>query len=233
MSSSHKMIRVTALSEETCFWSPTGRGLKSVGSLLVLLFVLIVVSGCVRNNERTPAAPATSAQKPLQETVEPTQNSPPAQAESVAKPKSDAAVEAADEDEVAKVVYHADFADPRRFSAMLTSINNMVTTYQNDFIEYDVRIVFVSHGIRFLTDDKLANTPFAEDAAMAERRASNKGRLLSLYKVHDVKLELCDITRAAINMPKEAFYEQVDFVTSGVVQIAKLQKQGFSYLKIE
>ena len=33
-----------------------------------------------------------------------------------------------------KVVYHADFADPRRFSAMLTSINNMVTTYQSDLV---------------------------------------------------------------------------------------------------
>ena len=37
-----------------------------------------------------------------------------------------------------KVVYHADFSDPRRFSAMLTSINNMVTYYQNELIEYDV-----------------------------------------------------------------------------------------------
>ncbi len=233
MSNSHKMIRVTALPEETRFWSPTGRGLKSVVSLLVLAFILIAVSGCDGNNEQTSAAPAASVQEPIQETPEPVQEAPPAQAEMVAEPETATDVEAADEDEVAKVVYHADFADPRRFSAMLTSINNMVTTYQNDFIEYDVRIVFVSHGIRFLTDDKLANTPFAEDAAMAERRASNKGRLLSLRKVQDVKLELCEITRAAINLPKEAIYELVDFVPSGVVQIAELQKQGFSYLKIE
>ena len=66
-------------------------------------------------------------------------------------------------DDVMKVVYHADYASPRRLSAMLTSINNMVTTYQNDLVEYDVRIVFVSYGIRFLTKDKLAKTPFAED----------------------------------------------------------------------
>jgi hypothetical protein len=41
------------------------------------------------------------------------------------------------EEEVARVVYHADYADPRRFSAMLTSINNMVTHYQNELIDYD------------------------------------------------------------------------------------------------
>ena len=34
-----------------------------------------------------------------------------------------------EEDDVVKVVYHADFSDPRRFSAMLTSINNMATYY--------------------------------------------------------------------------------------------------------
>ena len=39
---------------------------------------------------------------------------------------------------------------------MLTSINNMMTHYQNQFMDADVRIVFVAHGIRFLTDDDLA-----------------------------------------------------------------------------
>ncbi len=100
------------------------------------------------------------------------------------------------EDDVIKVVYHADFADPRRFSAMLTSINNMVTHYQNELIEYDVRIVFVAHGIRFLTGDKLENTPFAADAALDERRDNLAGRLGSLNTVQGVKLELCDITRS-------------------------------------
>ena len=136
-------------------------------------------------------------------------------------------------DDVAKVVYHADFSDPRRFSAMLTSINNMVTFYQNELIDYDVRIVFVAHGIRFVTDDKLEGTPFAEDAQMAERRANNAGRLESLRSVQDVKLELCDITRSQINLDAGKLYEGVDSVPSGVVRIADLQRDGFAYIKIE
>ncbi len=138
----------------------------------------------------------------------------------------------ADED-VVKVVYHADFADPRRFSAMLTSINNMVTYYQNELIEYDIRIVFVAHGIRFVTDDKLVGTPFAEDVAMAERRANNAGRLSALHSVQDVKLELCDITRSQINLDADKLYDGVDQVPSGVVQLAQLQSEGFAYIKIE
>jgi len=135
--------------------------------------------------------------------------------------------------EVAKVVYHADFADPRRFSAMLTSVNNMVTHYQNELIEYDVRIVFVAHGVRFVTDDKLSGTPFEEDAAMAERRQNNAGRLQALHGVQGVKLELCDITRSQIGLDPDRLYEGVELVPSGVVQLAKLQSEGFAYIKIE
>jgi intracellular sulfur oxidation DsrE/DsrF family protein len=132
-----------------------------------------------------------------------------------------------------QVVYHADFADPRRFSAMLTSINNMLNFYENELTEADVRIVFVAHGIRFLTDDGLANTPFAEDEELRERRENLKGRLLSLAKVRGVELELCDITRSQIKLPNDDVYESVKLVPSGVVRIAELQKQGCAELKIE
>jgi intracellular sulfur oxidation DsrE/DsrF family protein len=140
---------------------------------------------------------------------------------------------AAAADDVVKVVYHADFADPRRFSAMLTSINNMVTYYQNQLVEYDVRIVFVAHGIRFLTDDNLADTPFAADEALEERRANLSGRLSALNTVQGVKLELCDITRSGIGLSASKLYKNVQTVPSGVVRIAELQRDGFAYIKIE
>lgn len=144
-----------------------------------------------------------------------------------------AAETAADSDEVAKVVYHADYADPRRFSAMLTSINNMVTYYQDELLDYDVRIVFVAHGIRFLTDDGLAGTPFASDDALEERRSNLQGRLSALNSVQGVKLELCDITRSQIKLPEDKLYDGVLAVPSGVVRLAELQRQGFAYIKIE
>lgn len=139
----------------------------------------------------------------------------------------------AQEDDIIKVVYHADFANPRRMSAMITSINNMVTTYKSDLVDYDVRIVFVSHGIRFLTRDKLAKTPFAEDKELAERKDNLMQRLASLQNVHDVKLELCDITRQTVNLDAKKLMPDVKLVRSGVVQIAELQRQGFAYLKVE
>jgi len=140
---------------------------------------------------------------------------------------------AAADDDTVKVVYHADFADPRRFSAMLTSINNMVTHYQNELIEYDVRIVFVAHGIRFVTGDRLTGTPFEEDTEMAERRANNAGRLQALQDVQEVKLELCDITRTQVGLAEDKLYSGVTLVPSGVVQLATLQSEGFAYIKVE
>ena len=132
-----------------------------------------------------------------------------------------------------RVVYHADFADPRRFSAMLTSINNMINTYRNDLIDFDIKIVFVAYGIRFVTDDELRDTPFTEDAALAERRENLKGRLLSLHKVHGVDLELCNITRSEVGLPVEKLYSGMTTVESGVVRIAELQRQNYAYIKIE
>lgn len=138
------------------------------------------------------------------------------------------------EDNVTRVVYHVDYAEPRRYSAMLTSINNMVTHYKNNFTQYDVRIVFVAHGIRFVTDNKLANTPFAEDKQLADQRKNLRGRLSTLASLHNVKLELCDITRSEVSLDKTELYDKVSLVPSGVVRLAQLQNEkGFAYIKTE
>ena len=96
----------------------------------------------------------------------------------------------------------------------------MVSTYQSELKEYDVRIVFVSYGIRFVTHDKLAGTPFAEDAALKQRRAELLGRLATLRDNEGVKLELCEITREAVHLPREKIIPGVALVPSGVVRIA-------------
>jgi intracellular sulfur oxidation DsrE/DsrF family protein len=155
-------------------------------------------------------------------------SSAPAQAQAQAQAQAPARAQ------VARVVYHADFSDPRRFSSMLTSINFMVTHYTNEMIDFDVRVVFNSHGIRFLTDDPLTGTPFAADAALVQQRDNLRGRLLALHQVHRVKLELCEITRAQVNLDRAKLYPGVELVPSGVVRIAQLQNElGFAYLKIE
>ncbi len=183
-------------------------------SILALVLVLIAL-------QRLSLPAATAIPAPAASVQEETSATQPQEAT------------AEDNSEIRKVVWHADFADPRRFSAMLTSINNMITTFQDNLFDYDVRIVFVSYGIRFLTNDKLAGTPFEEDAELAKQRPDLIERLKSLQDIQEVKLELCEITRVAVGLPKEKLIEGVISVPSGVVQIGELQQQGFAYLKVE
>src|SRR3990170_8818114 len=135
--------------------------------------------------------------------------------------------------QVAKVVWHVDFTEPRRLSAMIQHVNNMVTTYQGNLEDYDVRIVFIAGGIRFVTADPLKGTPFEEDAAYRAARPDLIVRLQQLRTLHEVKLELCEITREQLQLPKEKVIEGVAPVRSGVVRIAELQAKGFAYLKVE
>lgn len=46
-----------------------------------------------------------------------------------------------------------------------------------------------------------------------------------------VKFEVCEITVTGRGLKKNQFIEEVTFTPSGVVRVAKLQKQGFAYIK--
>ncbi|HKJ87811.1 MAG TPA: DsrE family protein [Gammaproteobacteria bacterium] len=132
-----------------------------------------------------------------------------------------------------KVVFHVDYPGVRRFSAELTSIYNMVHHYRNQLRDYDVRIVANSYGVRYFTDNPLKDTPFEAGKDLQERRENLRGRIKSLMDTYGVQVEICDITRNQLKLPKDAFYDGVKFVDSGVVEVARLQRQGFAYIKAE
>jgi hypothetical protein len=133
----------------------------------------------------------------------------------------------------AKVVYHVDFNDVTRYSATLTSVNNLLNAYESDLRDYEVSIVFVGQGIRFVTDDILKGTPYMADKALLDRRTELKGRLDTLIKLKGVKALLCDKTRDEIALDKSKVYDGIILTPSGVATIADLQMQGFAYLKIQ
>ncbi len=133
----------------------------------------------------------------------------------------------------AKVVYHVDFNDVTRYSATLTSINNIINAYEGELRDYEVSVVFVGQGIRFVTDDALKGTPYVADKALLDRRAELRGRLETLIKIKAVKALLCDKTRDEIALDKSKIYPGVSLTPSGVATIADLQMQGYAYLKIQ
>ena len=46
-----------------------------------------------------------------------------------------------------------------------------------------------------------------------------------------VKFEVCEITLKNRNLKKEQFIQEAEFTPSGVVRLAKLQKEGAAYIK--
>jgi intracellular sulfur oxidation DsrE/DsrF family protein len=135
-------------------------------------------------------------------------------------------------DSVKKVVWHVDYGDPIRLGRMLTSVNNMLTTYEEMFADHDIRIVFLGAGIRFVTSDPLTKTPFEEDKILKQERKVLTERLQSAIG-QGIKLELCKITATAVNLDEAKVTKGVALVPSGVVRIAELQSKGFAYLKAD
>jgi intracellular sulfur oxidation DsrE/DsrF family protein len=124
--------------------------------------------------------------------------------------------------------YHCDFGDPRRFSQMLTNINNHLSVYEFDTMR--VKIVVVAHGagLKFFLDD-LSGTPWANEAIDPDLYKRFTG--LSKFGVEGY---LCEITYKRQNIDKaktkkDAFLK---FVPSGVATVAELQSKGFAYLKV-
>ena len=200
---------------------------STLNRILTLAAVALLVTGCVMLDggamHATVAKPAAEI-KPAAKTYD---------GRDAGGRATQGAVAEAPAPQLAKVVWHVDFADPRRLSAMIQNVNNMVSTYQGTFQEYDVRIVFIAGGIRFITQDPLKGTPFAEDKEFRKRRAELIQRLDQLRELHNVKLEYCELTREALALPKEKIIAGVEPVRSGVVRIAELQSRGYAYLKVE
>jgi hypothetical protein len=113
-----------------------------------------------------------------------------------------------------KVVYHIDNAAAQALKG-LRNIRN------HGDVDPTAQITVVTHaeGVDFLMEGaKAANgTEYAP--------------LVSALKSRGVKFEICEITLKNRNLKREQFIQEADFTPSGVVRIAKLQKEGAAYIK--
>jgi len=113
-----------------------------------------------------------------------------------------------------KVVYHFDNAVAQGLKGLRNVRNHLDT-------DPGARIAVVTHaeGVDMLMEGaKAANgTEYAP--------------LVSALKGRGVTFEVCEITLKNRGLKKEQFIQEADFTPSGVVRIAKLQGQGYAYIK--
>jgi len=112
------------------------------------------------------------------------------------------------------VVYHIDDTSAQALKA-LRNIRNHLD------VDPSAKITVVTHafGVDFLMQ------------GMKDRSdASFEGPVAALAS-RGVKFEICEITLKNRNLNKEQFLQEAGFTPSGVVRLARLQQQGFAYIK--
>ena len=112
------------------------------------------------------------------------------------------------------VVYHIDDT-AQQATKGLRNIRNHIDT------DPGAKITVVTHalGVDFLFEGAKDATGGAFAGPVAALTARG------------VKFEICEITLRNRNLKKEQFVQEAEFTLSGVVRIAKLQKQGAAYIK--
>jgi intracellular sulfur oxidation DsrE/DsrF family protein len=112
------------------------------------------------------------------------------------------------------VVYHIDDTSTQALKG-LRNIRNHLDT------DPTVRITVVTHafGVDFLME------------GMKDRNESPFSATVAALTARGVKFEICEITLKNRNLKREQFIQEADFTPSGVVRLAKLQKQGYAYIK--
>ena len=113
-----------------------------------------------------------------------------------------------------RVVYHIDNASAQGLKG-LRNIRNHLD------VDPAARITVVTHaeGVDFLMEG-------AKDP-----NGSAFAGPVSALAARGVRFEICEITLRNRNLKKDQFMQEADFTPSGVVRIAKLQKEGAAYIK--
>jgi intracellular sulfur oxidation DsrE/DsrF family protein len=113
-----------------------------------------------------------------------------------------------------KVIYHIDDAATQGLKG-LRNIRNHLDT------DPAAKITVVTHanGVDLLMEG-------AKDA----NGGAYAGPIAALV-ARGVKFEICEITLKNRNLKKDQFLQEADFTPSGVVRLARLQSQGFAYIK--
>ena len=113
-----------------------------------------------------------------------------------------------------KVVYHISDTDAQALGGLRNVRNHLDT-------DPSAKITVVAHGngVEFLME------------GAKDKHGSLSAGPVSALKRRGVTFEVCEITLKTRNLKSEQFLQEADFTPSGVVRIAKLQHEGYAYIR--
>jgi len=124
-----------------------------------------------------------------------------------------------DEDETIKVVYHCDYDDEKRFNLMMDNIRFQAEMYESNMEEFDIRVVANGSCSKFM------------DKTQAPSKAV--GKVKSRIDTFDIKFYVCELGMKFNKVKRKNLIKSVNLIPLGLVEITKLQHNGYAYLKIQ
>jgi len=133
-----------------------------------------------------------------------------------------------------QLVFHVDMADPQRVSSTIFNASNAGSHYEAQLLDYDIRLVLQGYGLQYVTEDRLEGTAYEVPEAKVEQRDRLVTRLRSLASTYDgIRLEVCESSMEEADLTASQLAVDAELVPYGATRIEKLQRQGFSYIKMQ
>ncbi|MGD2054129.1 MAG: DsrE family protein [Gammaproteobacteria bacterium] len=128
-----------------------------------------------------------------------------------------------------KVVYHINYDDPKKQAGALRNIQNHINAVGKDNI--DIKVVLHGNGLALLLEpDSLEKlTKFKHANATPTMAAKIDG-----LKNQGVAFNVCanTVRGRKVDMDTDLYnVDESDIVPSGVAEVAKLQQEGYVYIK--
>ena len=128
-----------------------------------------------------------------------------------------------------KVVYHINYDDPKKQAGALRNIQNHINAVGKDNIE--VKVVLHGNGLALLLEpDSLEKLTKFKHANADEKMTARIDGL----KEQGVAFNVCanTVRGRKVDMETDLYnVSQDDIVPSGVAEVAKLQQEGYVYIK--
>ena len=132
------------------------------------------------------------------------------------------------DDETVKVVYQCDFQDPKRVNLMLNTLNNLVSEYQQNLVDYEIDVVTLGPCLQYMMKD-FKSTGFKRLPDLEKTQV----RFRSLVSGRDnIRLYACENTMKMKKVKPQQLIDIVNLTPSGVVKIIDDQRKGYAYIKI-
>lgn len=126
---------------------------------------------------------------------------------------------AQDDEDSIKVIYHCDYDDSKRFNLMLDNIRFQAEFYESNMEEFDIIVVANGSCTKFV------------DRTKVELKTLEKVK--SRIDTFDIKFLICELGMKFSKVKKANLIKGITTIPLGLVEVTRLQHNGYAYIKIK